>query len=286
MAGLTTDKGYFAQRGDADAKSMIDFNYENYIDIDDETRFDLATFVMAKGNSKSTGTPEFFAWAGELTDRTGTVSSTTAFASASTGFYAQSTANLRVGDILHFPVAGADGDHVRVSTIGAALVTIAALNARPAAIATDTPYLVLGEAAAFNSTTSVASTYSEPAKVTNYTQLIRRAVSWDETEMSTDQEVKASRIEQKTTWMRKEFRKDLGFTFWFARGTQDTTNAYQTSKGIIVQLANGSGVTATTSINFTSSERRGRMERRNDGRDSAGRRAMDDRRVSDDRRAA
>jgi len=239
----TTNKGYMELR--STLTSMIDYEYENYIDIDDDVAADLATFVMTQGNSKEVGTPEFFAWAGEMTDRTGTVSDTTGLATDDTQLYVESTAGLRVGDILHFPTAGEDGDHVRITSVAAPL-NISDLNTRTAAIATDAAFIILGEAAAFDSASSATATYREPTKVTNYTQLIRRSVHWDETELASDVETKASRMEQKSSWLRKEFRKDLGFTYWFGRSSQDasTSGGYQTTKGIVVQLANGSGVTS------------------------------------------
>lgn len=235
----TTNKGYFELR--TSNTSMIDYDYMNYIDIDDDTRFDLATFMMVNGESRSTGTPEFFGWAGQMTDRVFSGSDTTGLATDGTQLFLDAAApGIRVGDVLHLPTAGEDGDHVRVTAISGATLDIADLNTRTAAIATDQNWILLGEAAAFSASSSATATYREPDKITNYTQLIRRTVSWDETELASDVETQASRREQKSSWLRKEFRKDMGFTFWFARSSQDATvtTGYQTSKGIVEQLAN------------------------------------------------
>ena len=236
MATFTTSKGYYNLLGAL--TSMVDHDAAKFIDYDDVSRFSLASFMMVKGNSKEVGSPEFLAWAGELNPRTGAVSSTTALATGGTTLFVDSTDGVRVGDILHFPTAAEDGDNVRVSALNAASFDIQDINTRTASIATTTTFMILGEAASEMATTSVGSSWMEPAKVTNRVQIIRRSFELSRTERETDVQTSQSRLEQKAEQARLDFKKDLGLTIWFAKTVSSSGNTFMTSKGINEQLAN------------------------------------------------
>lgn len=217
--------------------SMIDHWFEDILDYDDQTRFGLSEFLMTAGKSKEVDTQEFYAWAAELNPRTGTFNNgTVAIATDSTNITVTSTAGIRVDDILHVATEAADGEHLRVTAIGTDNVTVARLNTTPATIATDGTYVIMGGASAENATAGITATFMEPDKVINRLQLVRRAFSLTETEDVTSVRVK-TRNQQKTEQARMDFRLDLAHTFWFSISTQDTTNDYQTTKGINEQLA-------------------------------------------------
>lgn len=235
MATFTTSKG--AAILSVTNASMIAHNFEDIIDYDDQTRFGLSEFMMLAGQSKETGTQEFYAFAGELNPRTGTFNNgTVAIATDTTNIIVTSTDGIRVDDILHVPTAAADGEHLRVTSIGTDNVTVARINTTPATIATDATYVILGGASAETATAGIGATFMEPAKVTNRCQLVRRSFALTETEDVTDVVVQ-TRYKQKTEQARMDFRLDLAHTFWFSISSSDTTNAYLTTKGINEQLA-------------------------------------------------
>lgn len=231
----TTDKGAFWL--DASNASMVDYTFEDIIDYDDQTRWGLSEFLMVAGNSKETGSHEFFCWAGELNDRTGTFANgTVAIATDTTEITVTSTDFIRVDDVLHVATEAADGEHLRVTAIGTDSVTVARMNTTPATIATDATFVIMGSASSESATAGIQASFNEPAKVTNRVQLIRRAFELTETEDVTDVRVK-TRQQQKAEQTRMDFRLDLAHTFWFSISTSDTTNTYLTTKGINEQLA-------------------------------------------------
>ena len=70
----------------------------------------LSEFLMVAGNSKETGSHNFFCWAGNLNARTGTFNNgTVAIATDSTNIIVTSTAGVRVDDVLHVATEAADG---------------------------------------------------------------------------------------------------------------------------------------------------------------------------------
>lgn len=226
--------------------SMIDHDFEDIIDYDDQTRFGLAEFLMVAGESKEVTTPEFYCFAGELNPRTGTFNNgTVAIATDTTDITVTSVAGIRVDDILHVATADADGEHMRVTGVGTNAVTVARINTTPATVATNATYVILGAASAENATAGITGTFMEPDKVTNRCQLIRRAFALTETEDAMSVRVK-TRYQQKAEQARMDFRLDLAHTFWFSISTVDTTNAYWTTKGINEQLA---GNAAASRIN-------------------------------------
>ncbi len=237
MATFTTGKGFFNLS--ANNTSMIDWDYSNFIDYDDDTRFDLASFMMTKGNSAETGTPEFYTWAGELNPRTTTISATTAVTADDTVIYLANTSGIRVDDVLHLPTAAADGEHMRVTAIGAGSVTVVRINTTAGTAAKSATVVILGSASSETATTSIGSSWMEPTKVTNRCQLIRRSFELTRTEMATDVQTAQTRLQQKTEQARKDFQLDLAHTMWFSISTVDaSTSYYFTSKGINEQLAN------------------------------------------------
>lgn len=232
---FTTDKGAFWL--DASNASMVDYTFEDIIDYDDQTRFGLSEFLMVAGNSKETGSHEFYCWSGELNARTGTFANgTVAIATDTTNITVTSTDGIRVDDVLHIATEAADGEHLRVTEIGTDNVTVARMNTTPATIATDATYVIMGGASSESATAGITATFMEPAKVTNRVQLIRRSFALTETEDATDVRVK-TRYQQKTEQARMDFRLDLAHTFWFSISTSDSTNTYLSTKGINEQLA-------------------------------------------------
>lgn len=229
-ASFTTGKGYFNLS--ANQQSLIDYNYANYVDYDDDTRYDFSTWMMLKGNSEEVTSPEFYMWAGELNPRTGTLNHTTSYATDATNILVSSTNGIRVDDVLHFPVAGEDGEYVRVTSIGTDNVTVARLNTTASTLASDAAYTILGSASAETATSSIGSSFMEPAKVTNRVQLLRRAFEISDTEMATDIRTAVSRLNLKTDQCRRDFKIDLGMTMLFGATFEDTTNAFITSRGV------------------------------------------------------
>lgn len=243
MATFTTGSGYFNLS--TGLRSMIDDDYANFIDYDDETRFDLAAYMMTKGNSQEVDTPEFYAWTGELNPRTGACSTTTTLAAADVTLFVDDGTGVRIDDVLHFPVAGQDGEHCLVTALTSANnFTVVRMNTTATTIATTTAYVILGAASSETATSSIAATWMEPAKVINRVMIIRRAFQLTRTEIKTSVRTSQSRLQQKTEQCRLDFRLDLAHQMWFSISTISNTTVF-TSKGINEQMANGSGVTIT-----------------------------------------
>lgn len=234
-ATFSTGVGYFDWS--TNQRSIIDDDYENYVDYDDKTRFDLSAFVMTKAASEQVDTPEFYAWAGELTPR-----STTVTASVTAGdavITVASASGIRKFEVLFSPVEDAVGELFRVTSKSGLDLTVTRLNTTPGAVASGGAIYALGEAVGTQEATSAEDNYMVPAKVTNRVMILRRAWKLSVTEMASALRLAISAAALKADQARKDFTKDMAHLLWFSVSNLVSSDVF-TSKGINEQLAGNS----------------------------------------------
>src|SRR5262245_3061486 len=108
-------------------RSIIADDYAKVVDQDDPGNF-LSALLMTKPESAEVASgKEFYAWAGELTPRNGTVTATTT--AGGTTVTVTSSAGIRKYDVLWFPSENAAGEHVRVTAISGLDLTVQRLSA-------------------------------------------------------------------------------------------------------------------------------------------------------------
>lgn len=241
----TTGHGFFQRVSSKDAEH--DYDYDNFIDYDDTgARWDISAFLMRKQNSVKVGSPTFYTWEGEYQTRILTVNG--ALTTSATAWTLDSTAGLRVGDLIHVATADQDGQHARVTAIGSSTACTVVRLGTTGSVADNANIMVLVNAAVENVTTSVGSNYQYPSATTNRVMIVRRSFEWTDTEEGTDLRTGPSK-ETKARWTRVEFNKDLAHLAWASLSTSSTTTAVITSKGILPQLA---GNAAALRINANS----------------------------------
>lgn len=229
----TTGKGFFQRVSSKDAEH--DYDYDSFVDYDDTgARWDISSFLMRKKNSEKVGSPKFFTWEGEYQARV--LQAGAAMTTSATAWTLDSTAGLRVGDIIHVATADEDGQHGRVTAIGSATACTVTRLGTKGTVADNAQVMVLYNSAAENTTTAVGSSYQYPSVVENRVTIVRRSWEWTETEDGTDLYTGPSEP-RKAKWARVEFQKDLAHLAWASLSSISTTDATITSKGILPQLA-------------------------------------------------
>ena len=239
---FTSTPGYFDWL--AKKPTMLDEEYASTVDIDDISAIWRTTkyLMSTKGQSKTTASPIFRTWEGTLSERVYTLNE--AITTTELTWTLDSTDGLRVGDIIQAQQStSAQGIFFRVATLTSTTVIVVTIEDGTAApIANNEEIRMVGNSVSQSATTAVQATFIVPDDIINRTQIVQRASEWNRTELATRLRAESA-LQQKLIQGRAEFEKDLDSVVLSSRIIVDSTNTFQTSKGIIPQILSTSGAT-------------------------------------------